>query len=106
MRNAIVYVIDEKCYELARHAAASFILTQSNFQDMHLFCHKFMPSPKDRLIDIGEENGVRIHIEPISDPHIETLESIGHITNTAHLKLKSVEMISHAYDRALYVDCD
>jgi choline dehydrogenase-like flavoprotein/lipopolysaccharide biosynthesis glycosyltransferase len=106
MRNAVVYVIDEKGYELARHAAASFILTQFNFQDMHVFCHKFMPSRKDRLINVGEENGVRVHIEPIDDPQIEKLDCIGHITHTAHLKLKSVEMISHAYDRVLYVDYD
>jgi lipopolysaccharide biosynthesis glycosyltransferase len=65
-----------------------------------------MPSPNDRLIDVGEENRVRVHIEPISDPDLEKINSVDRITNTAHLKIKSVEMISHAYDRALYVDCD
>ena len=106
MRNAVVYVVDQKGYELARHAAASFILTQSNFQDLYVFCHNFMPSRKDRLINFGQEHAVRVHIEPINDPQIEKLNSIGHITHTAHLKLKSVEIISHAYDRVLYVDYD
>jgi hypothetical protein len=32
MRSAVVYVIDKNGYELARHAATSFLLTQSNFQ--------------------------------------------------------------------------
>jgi lipopolysaccharide biosynthesis glycosyltransferase len=106
MRNAVVYVIDQKGYELARHAAASFILTQSNFQDLYVFCHNFMPSRKDRLINFGEENGVQVHFQPINDPHLEKINGNGHITRTTHLKLKPVEMISHACDRALYVDHD
>jgi hypothetical protein len=39
MRSAVVYVIDKNGYELAWHAATSFLLTQSNFQDLHVFCH-------------------------------------------------------------------
>jgi lipopolysaccharide biosynthesis glycosyltransferase len=74
MRSAVVYVIDKNGYELARHAATSFLLTQSNFQDMHVFCHNFMPDPADRLIKIAQETGVQVHIKPIDDPNLNEIK--------------------------------
>jgi lipopolysaccharide biosynthesis glycosyltransferase len=104
IRSAVVYVIDEKGYELARHAATSFILTQASFQDVHLFCDSFSPSPSDRLTELGRERGVRVHIEPIDNRHTEITQ--GQITKTHFLKLEAVDRIVKAYDRVLYVDND
>ena len=107
MRNAVVFATNKKCFQLARHAATSFILTQTQFQDVYIFCHTLLPNPKDRLIDVGEEHGIRVHMEPISDPYFEKLHSSGYLKKIVqHLKLKSLETISHAYDRVLFVDCD
>ena len=106
MRNAAIYVIDEKGYELARHAATSFILTQSNFQDIHVFCHKFLPSSSDRLIGVAQENNVRVHFEAIDDPQTESMATFGHITKTAYLKFEAIDRASQLYDRVLYVDHD
>jgi lipopolysaccharide biosynthesis glycosyltransferase len=104
MRSAVVYVVDEKGYELAQHAATSFILTQSAFQDVHLFCHNFSPSPSNRLTEVGREHGVRVHIEPVDHSHSEI--NPGQITKTHFLKVEAVDRIAHAYDRILYVDYD
>jgi lipopolysaccharide biosynthesis glycosyltransferase len=104
MRSAVVYVIDEKGYDLARHAATSFILTQSSFQDAYLFCHNFLPNPSDRLIEVGREHGVRVHLNPIDNPHTETTH--GQITKTHFLKMEAVDRIAQSYDRVLYVDND
>jgi lipopolysaccharide biosynthesis glycosyltransferase len=106
MRNAVVYVIDKNGYELARHAATSFLLTQSNFQDVHVFCHNFMPDPADRLIKIAQEAGVQVHIEPIDDPNLNEIKTNQYTPKTALLKFKSVNEIAHAYDRVLCVDHD
>ncbi len=104
MRSAVVYVNHEKGYELARHAATSFIQTQSGFQDAHVFCHNFLPSPSDRLIEVGRKHGVRVHIKPIGNPHTESTH--GQITKTHFLKMEAVDRIAQAYDRILYVDHD
>jgi lipopolysaccharide biosynthesis glycosyltransferase len=104
MSSAVVYVVDEKAYELARHAVTSFMLTQSGFQDAHVFCHNFSPSPSDRLIDVGREHGVRVHLKPIDNPHTEFTR--GQITKTHFLKMEAVDRIAQAYDRILYVDHD
>jgi len=106
MRSAVVYVIDEKGYELARHAAASFILTQTDVPDVHVFCHNFLPSPSDSLIRVGQENGVRVHIESINEPNADGMDTFGHITKTAFLKFEAIDRVSDAYDRVLYVDHD
>jgi lipopolysaccharide biosynthesis glycosyltransferase len=106
MRNALVYVIDQKGYDLARHAATSFMLTQSDFCDLHVFCHNFMPDPADRLIEIGREKGVRVHLEPIDDPLINGLNAVGRLPKTTFLKFESVNKIARAYDKVLYVDHD
>src|ERR1700752_1834551 len=104
MRSAVVYVVDEKAYELARHAVTSFILTQSGFQDAHVFCHNFSPNPSDRLIDVGREHGGRVHLKPIANPHTESTN--GQITKTHFLKMEAVDRIAQAYARILYVDHD
>jgi lipopolysaccharide biosynthesis glycosyltransferase len=104
MRNAAVYVIDEKGYELAQHAATSLILTQSAFQDIHVFCHNFSPSPSNRLVEVGRQRGVRVHIEPIDHSH--SVINQGQITKTHFLKVEAVDRIAQAYDRILYVDHD
>jgi lipopolysaccharide biosynthesis glycosyltransferase len=106
MRNAVVYVTDKKGCELTWHAATSFMLSQSNFHDLYIFCHNFMPVSTDRLIKIGRENGVRVHFEPIDDPRIVDLKSVGHITKTTFLKFESIDRVAHAFDRVLYIDHD
>jgi lipopolysaccharide biosynthesis glycosyltransferase len=106
MRSAVVYVIDKNGYELARHAATSFLLTQSNFQDVHVFCHNFMPDPSDRLLKIAQETGVQVHIEPIDDPKLNEIKRNQYTTKAALLKFKAVNEIADAYDRVLYVDHD
>ena len=106
MKNAVVYLTDKNGYELARHAATSFLLTQSNFHDMHVFCHNFMPDPADRLIKIAQETGVRVHIEPIDDPILNEIKTNQYTPKAALLKFKSVNEIAHAYDRVLCVDHD
>jgi hypothetical protein len=104
MRSAVVYVIDEKGYELARHAATSFILTQAGFQDAYLFCHNFIPNPSDPLIEVGLKHGVRVHINPIESPLNETTQS--QLSKTHFLKMEAVDKIVKAFDRILYVDYD
>lgn len=104
MRSAVVYVTDEKGYELARHAATSFILTQAGFQDVYLFCHNFLPNPSDQLVEVGRKHGVRVHINPIANPLNETTHS--QISKTHFLKMEAVDRIAQAYDRILYVDYD
>src|ERR1700720_3270095 len=96
MRNAAVYLIDEKGYELAQHAATSLILTQSSFQDVHMFCHNFSPSPSNRLIEVGRAHGVGIHMEPIDHSHPEI--NPGQLSKTHFLKVEAVDRIAHAYD--------
>ena len=81
MRNAAIYVIDEKGYELARHAATSFILTQSNFEDIHVFCHKFLPSSSDRLIGVAQKNGV------LSPADLQSVDFIGFDDDLPMIKL-------------------
>jgi lipopolysaccharide biosynthesis glycosyltransferase len=106
IKSAAVYVVDKNGYELVRHAATSFLVTQSNFQDVHVFCHNFMPDPADRLIKIAQETGVQVHIEPIDDPNLNEIKINQYTPRAALLKFKSVSQIAHAYDRVLYVDHD
>ena len=104
MRSAAVYVIDEKGYELAQHAATSLILTQSAFQDVHVFCHNFSPSLPDRLTEVGRQHGVQVHLDLID--HFESEINHGQFTKTHFLKVEAVDRIANAYDRILYVDHD
>jgi lipopolysaccharide biosynthesis glycosyltransferase len=104
MQSAVVYVVDEKGYELAQHAATSFILTQKGFQNAHLFCHNFLPNSSERLVMVGQKHGVQVHIDPIANPLSETTHS--QISSTHFLKMEAVDRVVQAYDRVLYVDYD
>lgn len=106
MRNAAVYVTDQNGYELTRHAAASLILSQRDIPDVHIFCHRFAPDQTDRLIELGRENSVRVHLETIEDTRFIDKGPKGRIPTTVFLKLSVVERLIPMYDRILYVDYD
>ena len=71
MRVAFIYSTDEGGFEFVRHSAMSLALSQKPPCDIHVFCHRFLPSGSDRLPAALRELGATLTLDRIEDAEVE-----------------------------------
>lgn len=103
---ALIYVTDQRGYNLTLLSLASYILTQNNDRDIYVFCHNFEPENTKNLQNRSEDKGFRVNFVSVNNSSFNDIKIKGHITNTTYLKLHCVLDLKDKYDKVLYSDND
>lgn len=106
MKLALVYVTDERGFELAIYSAASLVLSQRGPCDIHMFCYQFSPMLPSQLSVLLRRLCATITLHPISDRAVEQHHTCGHVTTPSLLKISAIEELVEQYDRIAYFDND
>lgn len=110
MRGAILWVTDERGFNLAEHSVAVALLTQRATPCL-IFCVGFEPPASTNLALAARRLGVSVEYRPLKKR--ETTEKLHrgkgahkHVSSAATLKMDAVWSLKGEFDRALYVDSD
>ena len=110
-KSALVFLTDQRGFELTEHAAAAALITQGSIRHIIVFCVDFLPLEQTRLQEQAKNRDFAFEYRPIdgvcsarvgyvaSDAH-------SHVTSAALLKMAALNALSTEFDRALYVDSD
>lgn len=105
-RIGVTFVTDAQGLELARHAIASFLLSQTDRCHIYLHCDGFTPPPDPQLAALAQERGQHLSFITVERPEYAAHGQIAHMSATRLMKLAAITPLIQRHKRVFYADID